>query len=85
MLYFSLTNQNTHLKPAESELMSLVLLRLLACTEPTLFQLLDTKCLTKILNSIKGPSSLVFINQIINPILNLFSLDSDDDDSNLDN
>lgn len=66
------------MNPNESQLMALVLLFLMANVEPALAQLTKDECITRFLNSIHGPSLLLFKNKIINQAMTLYRYDSDD-------
>ncbi|XP_018645204.1 hypothetical protein Smp_210170 [Schistosoma mansoni] len=78
VLHFNLTSKNIHMNPNESQLMALVLLFLMANVEPALAQLTKDECITRFLNSIHGPSLLLFKNKIINQAMTLYRYDSDD-------
>ncbi|RTG88844.1 RNA polymerase II subunit B1 CTD phosphatase RPAP2 [Schistosoma bovis] len=78
VLYFNLTSKNVHMNPNESQLMALVILFLMANVEPALAQLTNDKCITRFLNSINGPSLLLFKNKIINQAMTMYRYDSDD-------
>ncbi|KAH8852561.1 E3 ubiquitin-protein ligase [Schistosoma japonicum] len=79
VFYFNLTNKNVHMNPDESQLMALVFLCLMANVELPLTQLTNDECIAKFLNSMNGPSLLLFKNKIINEAMNLYSCDSDDE------
>lgn len=66
------------MNPNESQLMALVILFLMANVEPALAQLTNDKCITRFLNSINGPSLLLFKNKIINQAMTMYRYDSDD-------
>ncbi|CAH8461606.1 unnamed protein product [Schistosoma margrebowiei] len=78
VLHFNLTSKNVHMNPNESKLMALVILFLMANVEPALAQLTNDECITRFLNSINGPSLLLFKNKIINQAMTLYRYDSDD-------